>query len=1021
MLQELFFAFPSKQDFADALDAVSAELALFALFCAGFILFRLPPVQRVLFANKKLKKLGASGRFIVGDVDRWLPAKQLEANWAAGRREVILSTWPQLEHFTVGALCAVVEALMSSHLEDAVQETVRKILDSNNELRTEETLARIMEILPEHAPQVAQEIKRLFAAKAQVKVCSAGAECSDKAATRAHALRIRTAVQQKQPSRAVELLLAMHQDGHAVPAACVISVVRLLRENHPETNILMDLPVGVLSLDVVNALLDHAVRVGDGMLLREVHERTLDEQISLPMGSKEVLLRGYSALGDSRAVEMFDEMIENGFEPSETSVTAIISSCAESKHIQLAEHVVDHIRGSSGHVTLALYSALMKVYSHARQYHKTCDLFEAMKRDGVEADTVIYGSLIKAAVESGRLELARQLFRESGNPDLLNYMSLIRAAGRERDVQKALLLLEELEQSPMSVDNTAYNCVLEVCVACSDRLAAESLLRRMEAAGQVDVISYNTYLKILLSEGLREEVSAVLNQMRSRGGGLRPNAVTYNSLVKDIVARHDLQGAWRLIDEMESEGIRPDAFTCSILMKGVKHTSCAEDVDRIIALIERAKVTPDEVLVNCLLDACVRLRNVQRLTQVLEQFKATGVVPSLHACATLIRAYGHARRIDRAWLLWRELTEDRRVKPSEEVFASMVEACLANGDLDGAVSVFREMKQILPDFSRGAIVFSALVKACVQRKLAKLATDVYEEIKDACVCSKVTYNTLIDALVRQGEMDRATDLFRDMSLKAVMPDLITYSTLIKGHCVRGDLEQGLQMLGLMRRRGIAPDAILFNSILDGCAHKQMCSLTEMVLCDMEAAGIAPSNFTLSILVKLYGRCNDLETAFKIVETYPQKYGFDLNVQVHTCLMSACIANGELSRAIDVHERMMKAGCVSDAKTYQTLLNGCLRHDDIDTATRLVSDALRRDPPLCLDRDVLESVLFMTARRGRSNDLGMPLLNQLETMGVSVSERAVNVVTRGEEMGIENREPRSYTRRSTRRSMKSLQQ
>jgi pentatricopeptide repeat protein len=533
----------------------------------------------------------------------------------------------------------------------------------------------------------------------------------------------------------------------------------------------------------------------------------------------------------------------------------------------------------------------------------------------------------------------------------------------------------------------------------------------MEAAGQVDVISYNTYLKVLLNEGLREDVAAVLKEMQSRG--LKPNAVTYNSLIKDVVARQDLAGAWRLIDEMEREGTRPDAFTCSILMKGVKHTSCPEDVDRIITLIERAKVTPDEVLVNCLLDACVRLRNVQRLTQVLEQFKATGVVPSLHACATLIRAYGHARRLDRAWVLWRELTEDRKVTPSEEVFASMVDACLANGDLDGAVSVFREMKVALPDFSRGAVVFSALVKACVQRKLAKLATEVYDEIKDVCTCSKVTYNTLIDALVRQGEMDRATDLFRDMSLKGVTPDLITYSTLIKGHCVRGDLEQGLQLLGLMQRRGNSPDAILFNSILDGCAHKQMCSLTEMVLKDMEAAGIAPSNFTLSILVKLYGRCNDLEMAFKVVDTYPRKYGFDLNAQVYTCLMSACIANGELARAIDVYERMSTAGCASDAKTYQTLLSGCLRHDDLDNATRLVGDALKRDPPLCLDRDVVESVLFMTARRGRGTDLGLPLLELLEHAGVSVSERVTNTLRRGEEPGPETRESRPYVRRSVR--------
>ncbi len=68
-------------------------------------------------------------------------------------------------------------------------------------------------------------------------------------------------------------------------------------------------------------------------------------------------------------------------------------------------------------MALALYSALVAVYNHARLYHKTCDLYKSMKRDGVEADKTTYGSLIAAAIESGRLELARELFNDRGDPD----------------------------------------------------------------------------------------------------------------------------------------------------------------------------------------------------------------------------------------------------------------------------------------------------------------------------------------------------------------------------------------------------------------------------------------------------------------------------------------------------------------------------------------------------------------------------------------------------------------------------
>lgn len=249
-----------------------------------------------------------------------------------------------------------------------------------------------------------------------------------------------------------------------------------------------------------------------------------------------------------------------------------------------------------------------------------------------------------------------------------------------------------------------------------------------------------------------------------------------------------------------------------------------------------------------------------------------------------------------------------------------MEGCLASGDVNGALAVFREVRERLSSFPRAPAV-AAFVKFCVQCKQGDLATRLYGEVKDLFVCSKVSYNTLFDVLVCQGDMTRANELFRVMTLKNVAPGLITYSTLIEGHRLRGVLEQGLQMLGTMQLRGIAPNTVLFNSILDGCAHKQMRTPTEQVLRDMEVTGIAPSNFSLSIRVKLYGRCGDLEAASHVVGTFPKKYGFQVNVQVFTCLMSACITNNELARALGVQTTMSDAGCVADGKTYQTLISG----------------------------------------------------------------------------------------------------
>ena len=72
---------------------------------------------------------------------------------------------------------------------------------------------------------------------------------------------------------------------------------------------------------------------------------------------------------------------------------------------------------------------------------------------------------------------------------------------------------------------------------------------------------------------------------------------------------------------------------------------------------------------------------------------------------------------------------------------------------------------------------------------------------------------------------------------------------------------------------------------------------------MESNGVKPSNFTLTILVKLYGREHRLDKAFEIVQDLPVKHGFAANCHVLTCLISASLANGRLDRAMEVFNQM----------------------------------------------------------------------------------------------------------------------
>ena len=81
---------------------------------------------------------------------------------------------------------------------------------------------------------------------------------------------------------------------------------------------------------------------------------------------------------------------------------------------------------------------------------------------------------------------------------------------------------------------------------------------------------------------------------------------------------------------------------------------------------------------------------------------------------------------------------------------------------------------------------------------------------------------------------------------------------------------------------------MYNSLLNGCPEKQNVDEGLRLFNEMRAARIAPSNCTLSIMLKLLGYVRRLYQAFQLVEDLSNQNGFRPNVQVYTCLTQACV-------------------------------------------------------------------------------------------------------------------------------------
>merc|ERR1719388_699695 len=399
-------------------------------------------------------------------------------------------------------------------------------------------------------------------------------------------------------------------------------------------------------------------------------------------------------------------------------------------------------------------------------------------------------------------------------------------------------------------------------------------------------------------------------------------------------------GMWKLVEDMKVAGAAPNAVTCSILLKALTDHSHAADVQSTMDVLQEMDEPMDEVLFSSVIEACIRIHRLDLLSEMMRKYAQQGGLLALTAptYGSMIKVYGQAHDVERLWELWNEMSQ-REVKPTAITLGCMIDALVKNGCVDDAwqlVNTLLEDTQLCTLVN--TVIYSTILKGFAMSKQMSKVFTVYTQMRKLGVlCNTISYNTMLDACARCSSMDRVSQLLEDMKESKVEPDIITYSTIVKGYCLSGDVDRAFEVLEEMKRDNkFAPDEILYNSLLDGCAKQHRVEEAVRLLDDMKQSGVAPSNYTLSILVKLLGRARRLNQAFALIDELCASNGFRPNIQVYTCLMQACIHNRQMDKAMQLHDTMIEeAGCQPDQKLYTVLARGCLQASLSQKAVRVV--------------------------------------------------------------------------------------
>merc|ERR1719272_2545004 len=245
------------------------------------------------------------------------------------------------------------------------------------------------------------------------------------------------------------------------------------------------------------------------------------------------------------------------------------------------------------------------------------------------------------------------------------------------------------------------------------------------------------------------------------------------------------------------------------------------------------------------------------------------------------------------------------------------------------------------------VTYSSILKGFAHAKDTDKVMALYEEMRSHNIqANTITFNTILNAFAQGGAMQRVPALLEDMKAATppVEPDIVTYSTIVKGFCNVGSLDRALKVLEDMKASGRhAPDEVLYNSLLGGCAKEHRPDEALQLLNDMRKYKVAPSNYTLSMLVKLMGRCRRINQAFTMLEDISKECDLKINIQVYTCLIQGCFNAGQPAKALALLEKIVEEGVIPDSMTYTVLVRGCVQGGLLERAVELVRLAYGRGP------------------------------------------------------------------------------
>ncbi|XP_065867354.1 pentatricopeptide repeat-containing protein At1g11290, chloroplastic [Euphorbia lathyris] len=330
------------------------------------------------------------------------------------------------------------------------------------------------------------------------------------------------------------------------------------------------------------------------------------------------------------------------------------------------------------------------------------------------------------------------------------------------------------------------------------------------------------------------------------------------------------------------------------MLKGYARNSSLDDALSFFCRMRRDNVEPVVYNFTYLLKLCGDNSDLRRGKEIHGQLTTSGFSLNLFAMTGVVNMYAKCRQIDDAYKMFDKMPE-RDLACWNTIISGYAQNGLAKMALGIVPMIFERGHR--PDF----ITVVSILPAVADMKLLRIGKAIHGYVIRAGFESILNVATaLMDMYSKCESLGTARVIFEGMSRKSV----VTWNSMIDGCVQNGDPEKAMELFQKMMDEGIQPTDVTLMQILHACADLGDLEQGKFVHKLVDELRLDSDVSVTNSLISMYSKCKRVDIAANLFKNLQNKTLVSWNAMILGYAQNGCV-NEALHLFSEMQSRNLK--------------------------------------------------------------------------------------------------------------------